>query len=385
MPSFSVIVPVYNRPSEIDDLLRSLAEQTDRDFEVVIVEDGSTVPCKDVVDRYAGQVDVHYHYKDNEGRSIARNYGIERATGDYFVFFDSDCVIPRDYFANLRAALDRDYVPCFGGPDAAGDDFTDLQKAISFSMTAFLTTGGIRGGKVQLEKFVPRSFNMGYSREVWQQVGGFREMFSEDIDMSTRIRQAGFGIRLIREACVYHKRRTRLAKFARQTHVFGAVHAGLCRAGGAGAVLALVGRAAHRTLCGDALGERAVQHPEPENRVDGSGDEFRAVVELRCRIHPRLGVENPAAPRTGHRSGNSDEKRKMIQVDLNRGQWREPNTHLSSLITHHHVHHGPFHQLMWSSRYAKMTLGGSDRRERGPRHRKPVKEPRQWKISRPER
>ena len=221
MPSFSVIVPVYNRPSEIDDLLRSLAEQTDRDFEVVIVEDGSTVPCKDVVDRYAGQVDVHYHYKDNEGRSIARNYGIERATGDYFVFFDSDCVIPRDYFANLRAALDRDYVPCFGGPDAAGDDFTDLQKAISFSMTAFLTTGGIRGGKVQLEKFVPRSFNMGYSREVWQQVGGFREMFSEDIDMSTRIRQAGFGIRLIREACVYHKRRTSLAKFARQTHVFG--------------------------------------------------------------------------------------------------------------------------------------------------------------------
>ena len=221
MPYFSVIVPVYNRPAEVDDLLRSLAEQIDKDFEVMLVEDGSTVPCKEVADRYAGQVDVHYYYKDNEGRSIARNYGIERASGDYFVFFDSDCVIPRDYFCQLRNALERDYVPCFGGPDAAGDDFSDLQKAISFSMTAFLTTGGIRGGKVQLEKFVPRSFNMGYSRKVWETVGGFREMFSEDIDMSTRIRKAGFSITLFRDCYVYHKRRNTLRSFARQTYVFG--------------------------------------------------------------------------------------------------------------------------------------------------------------------
>ena len=218
---YSVVVPVYNRPAEVEDLLQSLAEQTYQDFEVYLVEDGSTVRCDEVASRYNGRLDLHYHYKDNEGRSIARNYGIERACGDYFIFFDSDCVIPPQYFETLKAELEKEYVDCFGGPDAASDDFTDVQKAINFSMTSFLTTGGIRGGKVQLEKFVPRSFNMGYSRKVWEKVGGFREMFSEDIDMSTRIRQAGFTTRLIRDAYVYHKRRVDLKKFARQTYVFG--------------------------------------------------------------------------------------------------------------------------------------------------------------------
>ena len=221
MPYFSVIIPVYNRPDEVRDLLRSLSRQSSHDFEVLLVEDGSTVPCEAEVKAYDDKLDVHYYYKENEGRSIARNYGIERAVGEYFVFFDSDCVIPDDYFTTLARALKKRYVPCFGGPDAASVDFTDMQKAINFSMTSFLTTGGIRGGKVQLEKFVPRSFNMGYSRKVWERVGGFREMFSEDIDMSTRIRQAGFDITLIREAYVYHKRRTSLQKFARQTYVFG--------------------------------------------------------------------------------------------------------------------------------------------------------------------
>ncbi len=221
MPYFSVIIPVYNRPAEVEDLLQSLAEQTCQDFEVYLVEDGSTVRCDDVAARYNDRLDLHYHYKDNEGRSIARNYGIEHASGDYFIFFDSDCVIPPQYFETLKAELEKEYVDCFGGPDAASDDFTDVQKAINFSMTSFLTTGGIRGGKVQLEKFVPRSFNMGYSRKVWEKVGGFREMFSEDIDMSTRIRQAGFTTRLIRDAYVYHKRRVDLKKFARQTYVFG--------------------------------------------------------------------------------------------------------------------------------------------------------------------
>ena len=221
MPRFSVIVPVYNRVDEINDLLESLSAQTCRDFEVIIVEDGSTEPCGDLVRSFAGKVDVRYFYKPNEGRSIARNYGIDCSSGDYLVFFDSDCVIPRDYFAILSAELDRQPLDCFGGPDAAHESFTPVQKAISFAMTSFLTTGGIRGGKVQMEKFVPRSFNMGYSRKVYDTVGGFREMFSEDIDMSTRIRQAGFSIGLIHPAHVFHKRRVDFARFWRQVYVFG--------------------------------------------------------------------------------------------------------------------------------------------------------------------
>ena len=221
MAKYSVIVPVYNRIDEVDDLLQSLSKQTFTDFETIIVEDGSTMPCEEAVKKYQDKIDVKYFYKDNEGRSIARNHGIERASGDYFIFFDSDCVIPEDYFEKLDQKLTEKPLDCFGGPDAAHSSFTPVQKAISFAMTSFLTTGGIRGGKIQLEKFVPRSFNMGYSRAVYERVGGFREMFSEDIDMSTRIRMAGFSIGLITDAEVYHKRRVDFAKFWRQVHVFG--------------------------------------------------------------------------------------------------------------------------------------------------------------------
>ena len=221
MPRYSIIIPVYNRIDEVDDLLASLVEQSEKDFETIIVEDGSSFPCKEVVERYASQIDVKYFFKENEGRSIARNYGMERAKGEYFIFFDSDCVIPSDYFKELTKSLEAKPLDCFGGPDAAHDSFSDTQKAINYSMTSFLTTGGIRGGKVQLEKFTPRTFNMGYSRKVWERVGGFREMFSEDIDMSTRIRKAGFSIGLIREAFVYHKRRVNMRLFTRQVYVFG--------------------------------------------------------------------------------------------------------------------------------------------------------------------
>lgn len=221
MPYFSVIIPVYNRPDEVRDLLESLSNQTSHDFEILLVEDGSTLPCRSVANDYSEKLDVHYYYKENEGRSIARNYGMEKASGEYFIFFDSDCVIPESYFEIVRKKLERNYADCFGGPDKAHESFSDIQKAINYSMTSFLTTGGIRGGKMQLEKFTPRTFNMGFSRKVFESVGGFREMFSEDIDMSTRIRQAGFSIRLIRPAYVYHKRRTSLKLFCRQIYIFG--------------------------------------------------------------------------------------------------------------------------------------------------------------------
>ncbi len=217
---YSIIVPVYNRVDEVRDLLESLSQQTLRDFETIIVEDGSTLRCEEVANSYPA-ANVRYFYKSNEGRSIARNYGMERARGEYFIFFDSDCVIPPQYFETIDKALRKRPLDCFGGPDAAHESFSDVQKAINYSMTSFLTTGGIRGGKVQLEKFTPRTFNMGFTRRVWESVGGFREMFSEDIDMSTRIKNAGLSIGLIREAAVWHKRRVDFKKFWRQVHVFG--------------------------------------------------------------------------------------------------------------------------------------------------------------------
>lgn len=221
-PRFSIIVPVYNRRNEIADLCSSLIDQTDKDFELIVVEDGSDDTCKDIVEQYTSKgLNASYFYKKNEGRSIARNYGLEHANGSYFIFFDSDCLIPPQYISTLAEALDRNYTDCFGGPDAAHESFSDTQKAINYSMTSFLTTGGIRGGKVQLEKFMPRTFNMGFSRKVYETVGGFREMFSEDIDMSTRIRLAGFSISLIRPAYVWHKRRIDMRKFLRQVYVFG--------------------------------------------------------------------------------------------------------------------------------------------------------------------
>lgn len=218
---YSIIIPVYNRPDEVEELLDSLEQQTSRDFEVIIVEDGSTVRCKEQVDRHAGSLNIHYIYKDNEGRSIARNVGMERASGEWLIFFDSDCVIPPDYFSRLDEALEGTETAFFGGPDAAHESFSRVQKAINYAMTSFLTTGGIRGGRHQLEKFMPRTFNMGFKADVYKRVGGFREMFSEDIDMSSRIKATGVMPRLIREAFVYHKRRVDFKKFLRQVWVFG--------------------------------------------------------------------------------------------------------------------------------------------------------------------
>jgi glycosyltransferase involved in cell wall biosynthesis len=221
MRYYSVIIPVYNRPQEVEELLKSLSGQAVKNFEVIIVEDGSTLPCREVVERFADSLPVTYHAKPNTGRSDSRNVGMQLAKGDYFIFFDSDCIIPPAYFSRLTAYLDEDYSDCFGGPDTAHRSFSDVQKAISYAMTSFFTTGGIRGGKQVMESFKPRTFNMGFSRAVYEKAGGFNNMLGEDIDLSIRIAQAGFRVSLYREAFVYHKRRISFAKFYRQVRNFG--------------------------------------------------------------------------------------------------------------------------------------------------------------------
>lgn len=214
---YSIIVPVYNRPDEVDELLQSLTTQTTSDFEVVIVEDGSSLPCEDVCQRYSDKLDIHYFNKPNSGPGQSRNYGAERAHGDYLLVLDSDVVLPEGYLKAIDDELQRKDADAFGGPDAAHESFTPVQKAISYSMTSFFTTGGIRGGKKKLDKFYPRSFNMGIRREVYQRLGGFSKMrFGEDIDFSIRIFKAGCHCRLFPEAWVWHKRRTDFRKFFRQ-------------------------------------------------------------------------------------------------------------------------------------------------------------------------
>ncbi len=217
MKKYSVIVPVYNRPNEVDELLDSLTEQTLKNFTVIIIEDGSSEGCKDVIRKYSTKLDINYFFKENTGPGESRNFGMERATGEYLIFFDSDCIIPKNYFKNLDSELSKKPLDCFGGPDVAHADFSTLQKAINYSMTSFFTTGGIRGSSEKLEKFYPRSFNMGYSRKVYAATNGFSTMrFGEDIDMSIRIMQNGFKTRLIKDAYVYHKRRTSLMQFFKQ-------------------------------------------------------------------------------------------------------------------------------------------------------------------------
>lgn len=221
MPYFSIIVPVYNRPAEVKELVESLANQTLKDFELLIIEDGSSIPCAEILEPYKNDFTIRYFFKENSGRSFTRNYGMERAKGKYFVFFDSDCIIPPDYFQIVKTQLEQNYTDSYGGPDKADETFSDLQKAISFSMTSFLTTGGIRGSKKGLEKFTPRTFNMGFSRDVYHKVGDFKDMFGEDIDLSIRIRKVGFTTQLIINAFVYHKRRVNINSFFKQVHVFG--------------------------------------------------------------------------------------------------------------------------------------------------------------------
>lgn len=219
---FSVIIPVYNRPQEVDELLESLTQQSYRQFETLIIEDGSEETCKHTVEKYQDQLDLKYFYKENSGQGFSRNYGFERANGDYFVVFDSDCLIPPHYFETVKKFLDKHWLDAYGGPDREHPSFTPVQKAISYAMTSPFTTGGIRGNKKHAGTFHPRSFNMGISRKVYEQTGGYKiTRMGEDIEFSIRIIEHGFTTGLIPDAFVYHKRRTNLRQFFNQLHFFG--------------------------------------------------------------------------------------------------------------------------------------------------------------------
>lgn len=220
---FSLIIPVYNRPEEVDELLESLSKSDfNEDFEVVIIEDGSSVNCETVVHKYKSKLTISYYYKDNSGPGESRNYGMKKAKGDYFIIFDSDCIIPTEYLTEVDKALKANYVDCFGGPDRALDSFSDIQKAINFAMTSFLTTGGIRGGSEKIDKFQPRSFNMGLSKKAFEASKGFGNIHpGEDPDLSIRLWNLGFETKLFLNAYVYHKRRIDWDKFSVQVNKFG--------------------------------------------------------------------------------------------------------------------------------------------------------------------
>lgn len=221
-PRYSVIIPVYNRPDEVDELLESLSHQTLKDFEVLVVEDGSSVPCKEVTDKYRLSMEVRYYAKPNSGPGQTRNYGAERSRGEYLLILDSDCILPEGYLQAVEAELEREPADAFGGPDRAHTSFTPVQKAINYAMTSFFTTGGIRGGKKKMDKFYPRSFNMGVRADVYKALGGFSNMrFGEDIDFSIRIFKNGYRCRLFPGAWVWHKRRTDFRKFFKQVHNSG--------------------------------------------------------------------------------------------------------------------------------------------------------------------
>jgi len=220
---FSIIIPVYNRPDEINELLESLVLSTYKsDYEIVIVEDGSSITCEEVLQKFTNKVSISYYFKSNSGPGDSRNFGMKKAKGDYFIIFDSDCIIPSTYLSEVEKELKSNYVDCFGGPDKALKSFSNIQKAINFSMTSFLTTGGIRGGSEKIDKFQPRSFNMGISKKAFEESKGFGNIHpGEDPDLSIRLWKLGYQTRLFSSAFVYHKRRIDWDKFSLQVSKFG--------------------------------------------------------------------------------------------------------------------------------------------------------------------
>jgi glycosyltransferase involved in cell wall biosynthesis len=222
---FSFIIPVFNRPDEIRELMDSFTKLKGNSiFEVVIIEDGSTVDCKSIVESYVSKLNISYYFKKNSGPGDSRNYGMKRAKGNYFIFLDSDCLLPMNYLEIVAKNLKRNFVDCYGGPDAAHDSFSNLQKAINFAMTSFITTGGIRGGKNYQKNFQPRSFNMGISKRSFEDSKGFGTIHpGEDPDLAIRLKKLGYSSALFKEAFVYHKRRISWLRFYRQVYKFGLV------------------------------------------------------------------------------------------------------------------------------------------------------------------
>ena len=220
---FSIIIPVYNRPDEIKELLESLSiSDYNKDYEIVLVEDGSTITCNEEVEKFKDKLNIFYYFKENSGPGDSRNFGMKVAKGDYFIIFDSDCIIPKQYILEVEKELTANYVDCFGGSDGALEYFSDIQKAINFAMTSFLTTGGIRGGSEKLNKFQPRSFNMGISKKAFEVSNGFGNIHpGEDPDLTIRLWKLGYKTRLFSTAFVYHKRRIDWDKFSIQVNKFG--------------------------------------------------------------------------------------------------------------------------------------------------------------------
>jgi GT2 family glycosyltransferase len=219
---FSIIIPVYNRPSEIFELLTSLVNQSLQDFEVILIEDGSKDRSDKIAALFQSKISINYFFRENQGQGFARNFGMSQAKGDFFVILDSDVILPEDYLLELRNAILERNLEAFGGPDAAAADFSNLQKAMDFAMTSFWTTGGIRGKLKDPSKYQARGFNMGVSRKVFQTTGGFVDPNrGEDIEWSIRIKKAGFKLELVEEAFVYHKRKNTLKSFAKQAFSFG--------------------------------------------------------------------------------------------------------------------------------------------------------------------
>jgi glycosyltransferase involved in cell wall biosynthesis len=221
--NFSIVIPIYNRPKEIDELLLSLTKQSyKKDFEIIVVEDGSENCSKSVIANYKNKLDVKYFFKENSGAGLSRNFGMEKANGNYFIIFDSDCIIPPNYLKEVEIGLTKNYTDAFGGADAAHKSFTSIQKAINYSMTSFLTTGGLRGSKKAMHKFQPRSFNFGISKKAFEKTKGFSDLkIGEDIDLTFRLWQHNFKTQFIENAFVYHKRRVTFTKFFKQVYAFG--------------------------------------------------------------------------------------------------------------------------------------------------------------------